>query len=146
MEDISPAKARNTSTNSFIMQEKLIEQQFAEELKNSSDKQAKTRNQSKSPVNKHIVSRTIENEKPIDMSIRDEPDMFNYPQYDVDESDEGEPNVVDITDDFDSNSKNSKFDNNFESRRYTVQVKKSIEPKVMSNSGSFANSAVNKLP
>ena len=67
------------------------------------------------------------------MSNRDEPDMFSCPQYDEVESYGGEPNVVDITDDFDNNSNKSKFDNNFENRRYTVQVKKSIEPKVLSS-------------
>ena len=53
------------------------------------------------------------------MSIRDEPDMFSYPQYDEADSG-GEPNVVDMTDDFDNNSQKSKFDNNFENRRYTI--------------------------
>ena len=74
--------------------------------------------------------------------------MFSCPRYDED-SEGGEPDVVDITDDFDNNSQKSKFDNNFENRRYTVQVKKSIEPKIMSNSGSFTASlkhGANKLP
>ena len=44
---------------------------------------------------------------------------------------------MDITDDFENNSQKGTFDNNFENRRYTVQVKKSIDPKVMSNSSSF---------
>ena len=63
--------------------------------------------------------------------------MFSCPRYDDNDSDLGEPNVVDITDDFENNSQKGTFDNNFENRRYTVQVKKSIDPKVMSNSSSF---------
>ena len=50
----------------------------------------------------------------------DQSDMFSCPRYDDNDSDLGEPNVVDITDDFDNNSQKSKFDNNFENRRYTV--------------------------
>lgn len=49
----------------------------------------------------------------------EDPDMFSCPRYD-DDSDLGEPNVVDITDDFEDNSQKSKFENNFENRRYTV--------------------------
>ncbi len=66
------------------------------------------------------------------MSIK-EPEMFSCPQYEKGISDEGQPNVVDVTDDFDNTSYNSKFDNNFENRKHTVQVKKSNETKIMSN-------------
>ena len=104
MEDSSPAKARNPSTNSFIMQEQLIEQEYASIQRNSPDQKAKTRNQTKSPDKKFIESRTIENQKPVIMSSRVEPDMFNYAQYDEADSDAGEPYVVDITDDIDNNS------------------------------------------
>jgi hypothetical protein len=48
-------------------------------------------------------SRTIQTQKPITMS-KDEPNMFSNPYYDEADSDGGEPNVVDITDDFDNNS------------------------------------------
>jgi hypothetical protein len=46
--------------------------------------------------------------------------MFSCPRFDENESMDGEPNVVDITDDFDNNSQKSNFDNNFEPRRNTV--------------------------
>lgn len=72
----------------------------------SVDKKTKTRNQTDSPANKLIQCKTYQNEKHLSIGGKEQtqPDMFSCPHYDDDESVGGEPNVVDITDDFDNNS------------------------------------------
>ena len=67
----------------------------------------------------------------LDLSIGEDPEIESSNRKQVHQMDDeeasigGEPNVVDITDDFDNQSQKSKFENAFETRRQTVQVKKS---------------------